>query len=100
VFNLHPGESKIRYFREKPKNEGDDTAWINGGFFVLEPKVLEYIENDQTVFEREPLEMLAADGQLCAFKHTGFWQPMDTLRDKNLLEGLWQSSNPPWKVWN
>jgi glucose-1-phosphate cytidylyltransferase len=100
VFNLHSGESQIRYFREKPKNEGDDTAWINGGFFVLEPKVLDYIENDQTVFEREPLEMLAADGQLCAFKHTGFWQPMDTLRDKNLLEGLWQSPNPPWKVWS
>jgi glucose-1-phosphate cytidylyltransferase len=100
VFNLHPGESKIKYFKEKPQNEGDDTAWINGGFFVLEPKVLDYIDSDQTVFEREPLERLAADSQLCAFKHTGFWQPMDTLRDKNLLEGLWQGPNPPWKVWS
>ncbi len=99
VFNLPMGESKIRYFKEKPKGDGDDTAWINGGFFVLEPAVMDYIEGDSTVFEREPLEKLAADGQLCAFRHTGFWQPMDTLRDKNLLEGLWSSPNPPWKVW-
>lgn len=99
VFNLPMGESKIRYFKEKPKGDGDDTAWINGGFFVLEPAVMDYIENDSTVFEREPLEKLAADGQLCAFRHTGFWQPMDTLRDKNLLEGLWSGPNPPWKVW-
>jgi glucose-1-phosphate cytidylyltransferase len=99
VFNLPMGESKIRYFKEKPKGDGDDSAWINGGFFVLEPAVMDYIEGDTTVFEREPLEKLAADGQLCAFRHTGFWQPMDTLRDKNLLEGLWNSPNPPWKVW-
>jgi glucose-1-phosphate cytidylyltransferase len=99
VFNLPPEESKIKYFKEKPKGDGDDTAWINGGFFVLEPAVIDYIEGDNTVFEREPLEKLAADGELCAFRHTGFWQPMDTLRDKNLLEGLWSSDNPPWKVW-
>ena len=99
VFNLPPGESRIKYFKEKPKGDGDDTAWINGGFFVLEPQVLDYIDGDQTVFEKEPLERLAADNQLCAFRHTGFWQPMDTLRDKNLLEGLWEGENPPWKVW-
>lgn len=99
VFNLPVGESKIKYFKEKPKGDGDDSAWINGGFFVLEPAVIDYIEGDSTVFEREPLERLAADGELCAFRHTGFWQPMDTLRDKNLLEGLWNSDTPPWKVW-
>jgi len=99
VFNLHPNESKIKYFKEKPQGDGDDTAWINGGFFVLEPKVIDYIDGDTTVFEKGPLEKLAADEQLCAFRHTGFWQPMDTLRDKNYLEDLWNSENPPWKVW-
>ena len=99
VFNLPMGESKIRYFKEKPKGDGDDSAWINGGFFVLEPAVMDYIEGDTTVFEREPLEKLAADGQLCAFRHTGFWQPMDTLRDKNYLETLWQQGTAPWKTW-
>jgi glucose-1-phosphate cytidylyltransferase len=98
VFKLKKGESRIDYFKEKPEMEGDDTAWINGGFFVLEPKVFDYIKGDETVFERDPLEDLASDKQLSAFRHTGFWQPMDTLRDKNLLEGLW-NNNPPWKVW-
>lgn len=83
-------------FREKPfGHEG----WVNGGFFVLSPKVLEYIEGDATTWEREPLQNLARDGQLAAFRHTGFWQPMDTLRDKNALEDLWRGSRPPWKVW-
>lgn len=99
VFNLEPGESKIRYFEEKPQGDGDNTAWINGGFFVLEPGVFDYIEGDDTVFEKKPLENLAKNGQLNAFRHTGFWQPMDTLRDKMLLEGLWTSGNAPWKVW-
>jgi glucose-1-phosphate cytidylyltransferase len=99
VFSLKPGETKIPYFKEKPQGDGDGSAWINGGFFVLEPQVFDYIEGDSTVFEREPLERLAKDGQLNAFKHTSFWQPMDTLRDKNLLEGLWAGENPPWKVW-
>jgi len=99
VFNLSTNESKITYFKEKPKNDGDDTAWINGGFFVLEPEVIDYIENDNTVFEKDPLEKLATASQLCAYRHTGFWQPMDTLRDKNLLEDLWKSDNPPWKIW-
>ena len=87
----------VAKFTEKPQiGEG----WINGGFFVLEPKVLDYIEGDETIFEREPLERLAEDGQLVAYKHDGFWQCMDTLRDVRLLEGLWQSGNPPWKVWD
>ena len=83
-------------FAEKPQvGEG----WINGGFFVLEPEVLDYIRGDETTFERESLERLAADGQLVAYKHAGFWQCMDTLRDVRLLEGYWQSGKAPWKVW-
>jgi glucose-1-phosphate cytidylyltransferase len=81
---------------EKPKGDG---GWINGGFFVLSPKCLELIEGDQTSWEGEPLNALAGSGQLEAFKHDGFWQPMDTLRDKNQLEELWQSRRAPWKVW-
>ena len=99
VFNLKPGDSNISYFKEKPEGDGDDTAWINGGFFVLEPEVLDYIDGDSTVFEQEPLQKLATDGQLNAFKHTEFWQPMDTLRDKNLLDGLWKENKAPWKTW-
>jgi glucose-1-phosphate cytidylyltransferase len=83
-------------FTEKPQiGEG----WINGGFFVLEPGVLDYIDGDETIWEREPLERLAAEGQLVAFRHDGFWQPMDTLRDVRLLESMWQSGDVPWKVW-
>lgn len=99
VFNLKPGDSKIGSFKEKPEGDGDNTAWINGGFFVLEPEVLDYIEGDSTVFEQEPLQKLAQDGQLNAFKHTDFWQPMDTLRDKNLLDGLLKEGKAPWKTW-
>ena len=83
-------------FKEKSKN---DSGWINGGFMVLEPKVLDYIENDTTMFEREPLERLANEGELINYKHYGFWQCMDTLRDKQKLEALWASGNAPWKVW-
>ncbi len=89
-------EEKISAFQEKPPGDG---SWINGGFFVLEPQVFDYIAGDETIWEREPLERLARDGQLSAFKHAGFWQPMDTLRDKTLLEGLWAAGNAPWKVW-
>jgi len=96
AFSLEDGQTTVRQFREKPKAEG---AWINGGFFVLEPGVMDYIEGDSTVWEREPLERLARDSKLAAFRHPGFWQPMDTLRDKNVLESLWQSGNPPWKSW-
>ena len=83
-------------FQEKPKGDG---AWINGGFFVMDPGIFDYLDNDETSLEREPLEKLALDGQLRAFKHSGFWQPMDTLRDKNLLEELWQNGKAPWKTW-
>ncbi len=88
--------TKIHEFQEKPKGEG---GWVNGGFFVLEPQVFDYIDNDQTTWEKEPLERLAAENSLHAFKHTGFWQAMDTLRDKNYLEGLWAKGTAPWKVW-
>jgi len=83
-------------FREKPLGDGD---WINGGYMVLEPDVIERIESDDTIFEGYPLQSLARDGQLEAYRHTGFWQPMDTLRDKNQLEKLWLSGEAPWKVW-
>lgn len=86
----------VRGFHEKPKGDG---LWINGGFFVLQPEVFDYIEADETMFERAPLEMLAEQGQLAAHKHDGFWQAMDTLRDKTLLEELWESGNAPWKMW-
>ncbi len=87
---------RISSFTEKPQT-GD--GWINGGFFVLNPGALEYIEGDETIWERGPLEALSRDGELMAFRHTGFWQPMDTLREKHLLDRLWQSGEAPWKVW-
>lgn len=87
---------KIRAFQEKPPG---DRSWINGGFFVLEPDVFEVITGDTSIWEREPLEALSRRGQLSAFKHSGFWQPMDTLRDKTHLEALWSSGKAPWKVW-
>jgi len=96
AFTLSEKEEKITQFREKPKGDG---AWINGGFFVLEPGVFEYIDGDSTVWELDPLKGLAHDGKLSAYKHNGFWQSMDSLRDKNVLEDLWQSGNPPWKIW-
>lgn len=88
--------NRVRGFVEKPR--GDD-GWINGGFFVLSPKVLDYIAGDDTVLEQEPLVRLSKEGQLSAYRHEGFWQCMDTLRDKNYLEGLWNSGKAPWKVW-
>ena len=87
---------RITRFEEKPQGDG---TWVNGGFFVLEPKVLSYIEGDATAWEREPLETLAREGQLSAWAHRGFWQPMDTLRDKMKLEDLWQRGVAPWKTW-
>jgi glucose-1-phosphate cytidylyltransferase len=89
--------NKVSSFMEKPKGDG---AMINGGFFVLSPKVLDYITDDQTIWERDPLERLAQEGDLAAFSHHGFWQPMDTLRDKVHLEELWQSGKAPWNVWS
>ncbi|MNE08953.1 Glucose-1-phosphate cytidylyltransferase [compost metagenome] len=87
---------QIRSFKEKPKGDG---AMINGGFFVLSPKVIDLIENDATTWEQEPLNTLAAQGELMAFEHPGFWQPMDTLRDKHYLESLWESGKAPWNIW-
>jgi glucose-1-phosphate cytidylyltransferase len=89
-------DATVKSFEEKPEADG---ALVNGGFFVLEPGVFDYIGGDDMPFERDPLEGLARDGQLRAFRHTGFWQPMDTLRDKRLLEELWQSGRAPWKSW-
>ena len=89
-------DSKVSGFLEKPRGDG---GLINGGFFVLSPKCIDYIEDDFTSWEAEPLTNLAHQGELMAFEHSGFWQPMDTLREKNLLEDLWQSGNAPWKVW-
>jgi glucose-1-phosphate cytidylyltransferase len=87
---------RVKTFQEKPKGDG---GMINGGFFVLSPSVIDLIDGDSTTWEREPLEQLAQQGQLAAFAHTGFWQPMDTLRDKTYLEELWASGKAPWKVW-
>jgi len=89
-------DGKVRNFKEKPKGDG---ALINGGFFVLSPKVLDLIDGDDTTWEQYPLMSLAKKGELMAFEHEGFWQPMDTLRDKHLLEELWESGSAPWKVW-
>jgi glucose-1-phosphate cytidylyltransferase len=89
-------DATIHSFLEKPKG---DNAWINGGFFVCQPEVVDYIDGDTTIFEKEPLEKLASEGNLKAYKHNGFWQCMDTLRDKNKLEELWETGTPPWKNW-
>jgi len=93
---LDQEQDKITSFREKEDGEG---AWINGGYFVLEPEVIDYIAEDSTVWEKEPLEKLADSDQLSAYRHSGFWQPMDTLQDKKHLEEMWKSGNAPWKVW-
>lgn len=88
-------DKKLKGFQEKPEGE----SWINGGFFVLNPKVIDYIEGDDTTWEREPMENLVKDGEMTTFFHSGFFQPMDTLREKNYLENLWQEKNAPWKKW-
>ena len=95
--HLELDDDQIVEFSEKPQTR---EGWINGAFFVLEPKVFDYIDGDMTHWEKEPLERLAKDGQLMAYKHNSFWQCMDTLRDKKKLEDLWQGSNPPWKIWD
>jgi glucose-1-phosphate cytidylyltransferase len=93
---LDMDQNRIVSFNEKPLGDG---AWINGGYFVLSPRVIDYIDGDTTTWEKEPMEKLAREGQLAAFKHQGFWKPMDTLRDKNQLEELWISGKAPWKIW-
>lgn len=94
--SLHLDGNRVTTFVEKPEGDG---GWINGGFFVLSPKVLDYITGDETLWEREPMERLAREGQMSAYFHHGFWQPMDTLRDKTHLEDLWSSGKAPWKIW-
>lgn len=93
---LNIEKNKIIKFQEKPIGDG---SWINGGYFVLEPNVFDYIENDETIWEKKPLETLAKESQLSAYRHTGYWNSMDTLRDKNLMEELWNNNQAPWKVW-
>jgi glucose-1-phosphate cytidylyltransferase len=97
TISLKSDQTKVTNFREKQKDES--TAWINGGFFVLEPDIFNYIEGDSTVFEKDPLEKLARENKLSAYRHQEFWQPMDTIRDKNVLEDLWNSGKAPWKIW-
>jgi glucose-1-phosphate cytidylyltransferase len=89
--------TRVQSFQEKPRGDG---AWLNGGFFVLSPEVGRYLEGDQSVWEREPLRGLTSEGQLASFRHRGFWQPMDTLRDRHELEELWESGRAPWRVWS
>ncbi len=88
---------QVKTFTEKPQTS---EGWINGAFFVLEPEIFDYIEGDMTQWEHDPMEQLAKNGQLMAYKHTSFWQCMDTLRDRNLLQSLWDGGNPPWKTWS
>ncbi len=89
--------TRVRRFEEKPRGDG---AWMNGGFFVLSPQVGRYLEDDQTTWEQEPLRRLTREGQLASFRHQGFWQAMDTLRDRNQLEQLWEAGDAPWRVWS
>ena len=96
ALTLDHDTSRISSFREKPEGDG---GWVNGGFFVLEPEVIDYIEGDETVWERAPMERLADEGKLAAYRHSGYWQNMDSLRDKMVLEEQWASGQPPWKVW-
>lgn len=93
---LDMNQNKIVSFDEKPLGDG---AWINGGYFVMSPEVIDYIDGDDTTWEKEPIEKLAKEGKLSAFKHMGFWKPMDTLRDKNQLDEMWNSGKAPWKIW-
>lgn len=97
AFTLSPEQVMIQNFKEKPLT--GETPWINGGYFVCEPSVLDLITDDSTTWEREPMEILASSGNLAAYKHAGFWQAMDTLRDKHYLEDLWKSGKAPWKTW-
>jgi glucose-1-phosphate cytidylyltransferase len=96
AIQLGEGSSVVQGFREKPKGDG---AWVNGGFFVLEPKVIDYIDDDLTTWELEPMERLSSEGELMAWRHEGFWQSMDSLRDKQVLQQLWDSGSPPWRLW-
>jgi glucose-1-phosphate cytidylyltransferase len=96
AFALAPDEQFVTGFREKPRGDG---AWVNGGYFVLEPSVADFIDADKTVWEQQPLQLLAENGELAAYRHEGFWLPMDTLRDRHVLQSLWDSGKAPWKCW-
>jgi glucose-1-phosphate cytidylyltransferase len=96
ALDVQDGSDRVVGFQEKPRG---DRAWINGGFFVLSPRVGRYLVDDDTVWEQEPMRALAAEGQLAAYRHTGFWQPMDTLRDRNTMQQLWESGRAPWRTW-
>ena len=96
ALTLKEGQTKVSSFREKSPGDG---AWINGGYFVCQPDIMDYIKEDFTVWEQEPLQRMSKEGLLAAYKHNGFWHPMDTLRDKNVLEELWEKGNAPWKIW-
>jgi glucose-1-phosphate cytidylyltransferase len=96
VFSLSEHDPVVHSFTEKPQGDG---SWINGGFFVLDPGAIDYIDGDDTVWEQAPMRQLANDGELVAYRHDGFWQPMDSLRDKSVLEGLWAGGSAPWRVW-
>jgi glucose-1-phosphate cytidylyltransferase len=89
-------KNTVKKFQEKPKG---DKGWVNGGFFIFEQQILDYIKNDDSILEQEPLQKLAVEKNLASYKHDGFWQPMDTLRDKHYLEELWNSKRAPWKIW-
>ncbi|MBN2173689.1 MAG: glucose-1-phosphate cytidylyltransferase [Bacteroidales bacterium] len=99
AFSMEPQTNKIANFREKPKGDGNDIAWINGGFFVVEPEAFDFIDGDHVSWELDPLTNIAANGKLAAYRHLGFWQSMDTLRDKHVLEEHWATGNAPWKIW-
>ena len=96
AFTMRADEVRVPTFKEKPDGDG---AWVNGGFFVLEKEVIDLVEGDDTVWERGPMETLASSGQLAAYRHNGFWQPMDTLRDKQVLESMWSEGRAPWRKW-
>lgn len=96
VFTLEEGSDKITDFQEKVNHK---TAWINGGYFVLEPEIFDYIEGDDTVWEQKPMQRLSQEGRLHAYRHAGYWQNMDSLRDLEVLQEIWRSGNPPWKIW-
>jgi glucose-1-phosphate cytidylyltransferase len=95
--SLGEHDPRVHSFNEKPRGDG---SWINGGFFVLDPAVIDYVDDDDTVWEQAPMRRLASEGQLVAYRHDGFWQSMDSLRDKSVLEGLWSEGSPPWRVWD
>jgi glucose-1-phosphate cytidylyltransferase len=97
AFTLHGDEKTVTHFKEKPDGDG---AWVSGGFFVLEPKVIDYVDGDQTTWEEAPMQILAREGNLYAFRHPGFWHAMDSLRDKMVLEEIWAKGNAPWKIWD